>query len=75
MQRLSDWEALRDRAKSRQLVFGVQPKCRFEGSQLEHHTFFLIDPSNNWLEFKHYHNPQAILGLTSENVVGDSDLR
>jgi extradiol dioxygenase family protein len=75
MQKLSDWEEIRNRAEARQLVFGVQPKCRFEGTQLEHRTFFLIDPANNWLEFKYYSNPQAILGLTNENFVGDSDLR
>jgi uncharacterized protein len=47
----------------------------YRGEVLEHHTFFLIDPSGNWLEFKHYSHPEAVLGCRDQAVVGDSALR
>lgn len=72
---LSQWEALRMRAVTAGLRFGVEPKCRFAGEVLEHRTFFLIDPAGNWLEFKHYVHPEAILGCSDREVVGDDDLR
>jgi hypothetical protein len=53
----------------------VAPKCRFRDEPLEHWTFFLQDPSGNWLEFKHYSDPQAILGRRELSEVGDRDLR
>lgn len=72
---LSDWQALRQRVQLAGLAFAVEPKCRFPGQRLEHHTFFLIDPSGNWLEFKHYSHPEAILGCQDQGVVGDASLR
>ena len=48
---------------------------RFAGEVLEHQTFFLQDPSNNWLEFKHYRHSEAVLGCQEQRVVGDRDLR
>lgn len=69
------WEELRDRVHGAGLPFAVEPKCRFSGQILEHHTFFLIDPSGNWLEFKHYSHSEAILGCTDQAVVGDAALR
>ena len=71
----SAWQQLLERARAAGLRFGVQPKCRFAGERLEHHTFFLIDPSGNWLEFKHYSHPEAILGCQELAVVGDAALR
>jgi extradiol dioxygenase family protein len=53
----------------------VEPKCRFAGERLEHHTFFLIDPSGNWLEFKHYTHPDAVLGCTEQTRVGEAAFR
>ena len=73
--RLGDWEALRDRALQAGLRFGVEPKLRYGGSALEHHTFFLIDPDHHWLEFKHYSHPQALFGCHEEQRVGDGDWR
>lgn len=35
---------------------------RQEGERAEHHTFFLVDPSNNVLEFKWYKHEGAIFG-------------
>ena len=73
--RFEAWQALRERVDAAGIVFAVPPKCRFPDEQLEHHTFFLIDPSGNWLEFKHYSHPEAILGCTDQAVVGDASLR
>lgn len=72
---LAAWEALRQRARGAALRFGVEPKCRYAGEELEHHTFFLIDPDHNWLEFKHYREAAAILGCRHLEQVGDPALR
>ncbi|MEB3333621.1 MAG: VOC family protein [Cyanobacteriota bacterium] len=72
---LTAWADLRDRAKRMELLFGVQPKLRYGGDVLEHHTFFLIDPNQHWLEFKHYSHPEAVFGCRERQTVGDQDLR
>ena len=69
------WQSLRERIQAAGQVFAVEPKCRFAGELLEHHTFFVRDPSGNWLEFKHYSHPQAILGCQDQAIVGDASLR
>jgi extradiol dioxygenase family protein len=43
-------------AQNRGLKFYEEPFVRFEGTAEEHLTFFLIDPSNNLLEFKYYND-------------------
>jgi extradiol dioxygenase family protein len=58
-------------ARKTGLRFGVEPKLRFAGEVLEHHTFFLIDPASNWLEFKHYTEPTAVLGCRDQRHVGE----
>lgn len=55
-----DFDALLDRARERDLPFFSEPSPRFEGRQDEHLCFFLIDPSNNLLEFKYYHDQAMI---------------
>jgi extradiol dioxygenase family protein len=72
---LSAWEAQRDRAVQAGLRFAVEPKLRFHGDVLEHHTFFLIDPDQNWLEFKHYSHPEAVFGCLDRGAVGDDGWR
>ncbi|MFN9629275.1 MAG: VOC family protein [Cyanobacteriota bacterium] len=72
---LSAWEDLRDRAQQSGLTFGVEPKLRYGGDILEHHTFFLIDPDHHWLEFKHYSHSEALFGCRERETVGDQDLR
>lgn len=47
---------LLDYALSHELPFFHEPMVRFEGKREEHMTFFLIDPANNLLEFKYYHD-------------------
>lgn len=53
-----DFDAVLNRAKGRKLRFFQEPVARFEGMLEEHQTFFLIDPSNNLLEFKYYNDPE-----------------
>jgi hypothetical protein len=72
---LEAWQALRERVEMAGEPFAVAPKRRYAGTPLEHHTFFLRDPSGNWLEFKHYSNTEAVLGCTDHTSVGDPDLR
>jgi len=69
---LADWEALRDRARDSGLEFYQEPKHRFPGEPTEHRTFFLKDPSQNLLEFKHYTRESAIFGETATASVGET---
>lgn len=55
--RAEAFEAIVDRARAGGLPFFELPFVRFEGDRAEHRTFFLKDPSNNLLEFKHYRDP------------------
>jgi extradiol dioxygenase family protein len=50
----SEYDDLLRLACERKLTFFRQPFTRFEGMVEEHQTFFLVDPSNNLLEFKWY---------------------
>jgi len=67
----AEWDALRDRAIAQELTFYQAPKQRFPGKPTEHYTFFLVDPSHNLLEFKHYVQASAIFGETDMAEVGD----
>jgi extradiol dioxygenase family protein len=67
----TDWEALLTRAQATQLAFYQLPKHRFPGSPLEHRTFFLQDPFNNFLEFKFYRYASAIFGERDYQQIGD----
>ena len=69
---LEEWQALADQAKAKELTFYQQPRVRFPGTRIEHHTFFLEDPSHNLLEFKHYRHESAIFGERDYGEVGDS---
>lgn len=55
-----DFDRLVTLAEKRGLEFFVKPNSRFEGSAEEHVTVVLKDPSNNLLEFKHYHDPRMM---------------
>lgn len=48
------YDNLLNLAKQREIPFFQEPMLRFQGLVEAHETFFLIDPSNNLLEFKHY---------------------
>jgi extradiol dioxygenase family protein len=69
---LADWQQLAERAKAQGLTFYQQPRVRFPGTRIEHHTFFLEDPSHNLLEFKHYTHESAIFGEREVTEVGDT---
>ncbi|MCC6273751.1 MAG: VOC family protein [Deltaproteobacteria bacterium] len=68
---LAEWKRLLARARRNKLKFYQEPKVRFPGTPVEHHTFFLQDPSGNLLEFKHYRSPAAIFGRRAIRRVGD----
>jgi extradiol dioxygenase family protein len=67
-----DWETLRNRVEAQQISFYIAPKRRFEGSVLDHDTFFLADPFHNLMEFKYYHHAEAIFGAREEALIGES---
>ena len=69
----AEWQALADRAKDNGLKFYQQPRRRFAGTRIEHLTFFLEDPSQNLLEFKHYLYESAIFGERYFTSVGDAE--
>ena len=55
-----DFDNLVKLAKAREIPFFQEPTHRFQGRIEEHLTCFLIDPSNNLLEFKHYFDPRMM---------------
>ncbi len=57
---LSDYMDLLQTAEENNLKFFQKPFLRFAGMKEEHRTFFLIDPSNNLLEFKYYPNSEMM---------------
>lgn len=50
----SVFDNLQKLAVTRNIPFFQELSTRFAGNAEEHLTFFLIDPSNNLLEFKYY---------------------
>jgi extradiol dioxygenase family protein len=56
----SDFEAVYKRATAARLPFFQDRFVRFGGRREQHTTFFLRDPSNNLLEFKHYDDPEMM---------------
>ncbi|PUT40449.1 glyoxalase [Legionella taurinensis] len=60
------------RLNQQAVAYEIPPKIRFPGTTIEHHSFFLRDPSNNLLEFKHYTYPSAIFAEKDVHQVGES---
>jgi uncharacterized protein len=56
----ADFEALHELAVIRKIPFYADVSTRFEATAEEHHTFVLLDPSGNLLEFKHYRDPRMM---------------
>jgi len=52
-----DWHALVERLRTHGVSFLIEPHIRFEGQTGEQATFFLVDPSQNALEFKSFRDP------------------
>ena len=69
--KFSDWRKLLNQAKKKKLKFYQDPKIRYPNTPLEHHTFFLQDPSFNLLEFKFYKFSSAIFGRKNLKQVGE----
>lgn len=57
---------------SKKIPFEIPVKIRFPNLSIEHHSFFLKDPSNNLLEFKFYKQHSAIFGETLVDQIGES---
>jgi uncharacterized protein len=56
--RAEDFDRLLRVVEHRKLRVLSGPERRFEGTAEEHRTIFLVDPSNNVLEFKQYEDPR-----------------
>lgn len=56
----NDFKKLLKRAEEKKLTFFKDLFIRFANKPEEHKTFFLIDPSNNLLEFKYYNDPNMM---------------
>lgn len=56
----AEFDALIKRARNEGLELFQEPVTRFAGKREVHQTFFLVDPSNNVLEFKHYDDPEMM---------------
>lgn len=61
---LSGWEALASRLQARGVTFLIPPQVRFEGLTGEQHTFFVLDPAGNGLEFKAFTDPGQLFAKT-----------
>lgn len=59
------------RINQQQIKYEHPLKIRFQNTRLEHHSFFLKDPSNNLLEFKYYTHFSAIFAERDFHQIGD----
>lgn len=71
-QTLDQYQALLARAQAKKLAFYRDETIRFPQKKTEHRSFFLVDPSNNLLEFKHYTHTEAIFGALDIKNVGEN---
>ena len=56
----SKWEKLSQRIYNKGIKFYIKPKIRFKGQKGEQGTFFVLDPSENVLEFKSFKNDSMV---------------
>ncbi len=56
----NDWQALHETLANNDVRFALEPKIRFKGQTGEQGTFFVLDPSNNILEFKYFDDDATI---------------
>lgn len=56
----SEFRSVHQFALANKLRFYRDIFIRFKGKREQHETFFLIDPSNNLLEFKYYKDPEMV---------------
>jgi uncharacterized protein len=57
--RTEDFSTLKDHVEKLRIKFLVRPAVRFAGDAHEHHTFMVVDPSGNVVEFKCYVRPEC----------------
>ena len=62
----SDWEELVERVRLYKIKFYIEPYTRFVGEPGEQKTFFIQDPSENFLEFKCFRNRELIFSTTKK---------
>jgi extradiol dioxygenase family protein len=53
---MDQWNALAEKLRAQGVQFIIEPYTRFRGLPGEQATLFLLDPSNNALEFKAFKN-------------------
>ena len=56
--RMQDYSRLKDHIERLGIKFLVRPTVRFANTAHEHHTFMVVDPSGNVVEFKCYVRPE-----------------
>tara|TARA_R110002096_G_scaffold235909_4_gene426246 strand:- start:531 stop:953 length:423 start_codon:yes stop_codon:yes gene_type:complete len=56
----NDWDELCEHVKSYDIKFYIEPYTRFAGETGEQRTFFIQDPSQNYLEFKCFRDKSYI---------------
>ncbi|MBT5098068.1 VOC family protein [Gammaproteobacteria bacterium] len=54
------WDELLAHLKQQGMTFSIQPYTRFAGEVGEQRTFFIQDPSDNFLEFKCFREEQRV---------------
>jgi extradiol dioxygenase family protein len=57
---LADFESLSEKLKVNKVEFIIEPQTRYEGQKGEQKTMFILDFSNNPLEFKCYKNTEEV---------------
>jgi extradiol dioxygenase family protein len=55
-----DFETVADRAHAAGVRFVLEPRIRYAGQPGEQATMFLLDPSDNALEFKSFRHPEHV---------------
>ena len=55
-----DYKKFVDKLKKNNVKFVIEPYLRFEGKVGEQATFFINDPSNNYIEFKAFRNSDKL---------------
>jgi extradiol dioxygenase family protein len=57
---MEDWQRLAARLTELGQKFIIEPTMRFAGQPGEQGTFFILDPSNNALEFKGFKDLKSL---------------
>lgn len=58
--RSEDFNRILESAQKSGVKFFQKPFTRFSGKREEHTSFFIVDPSNNLIEFKHYNHSEMM---------------